>query len=200
MVKPSKILSRKVAKFEKKQEARVAAENSSHGAKDKALGARKATKKTSAKLRSKDSKKEVKKIHIAENTEGNEGDAMDADERKALRIEKLKANVKAKRLGLASNVSLETAVAHAQATINKKGGTSLNLKSAQRHDVFVSELNHFNKARSIPEFNADPFGTIEAHLIQTAPMLRKQTPDIGRRVEQKGPVQRHAGYGAGSRQ
>eukprot|EP00744_Colponema_vietnamica_P024540 GILI01035822.1.p1 GENE.GILI01035822.1~~GILI01035822.1.p1 ORF type:complete len:190 (+),score=44.75 GILI01035822.1:54-623(+) len=188
MVKSSKLLTRKVAKFEKRQESKEKA----------SATARKAVNKATTKLKSKDTKKEIKKIVISEDVDGEQS-GLSADERKQIRIEKLKANVKAKKLGISSSVSLETAVAHAQASIAKKGGTSLNLKSAQRHDVFVSELNHFNRARAIPEFNADPFGTVEAHLIQTAPMLRKQTPESGRRVEKVGPVQRHAGYGAGSK-
>ena len=191
MVRPGKILNRKVAKFEKKQEERAAAD-------DKADKARKAASKQSAKLKAKASKaKATTKVHVADGSD--EASGMTAEERKDLRIAKLKANLHAKKTGVRSALNLETAVAHAQATVNKKGGNSLNLKSAQRHDVFVSELNHFNKAMAIPEFKADPFGTIEAHIMQTATMLRKQTPDIGRKVEAKGPTMRHASYGPGSK-
>lgn len=64
--------------------------------------------------------------------------------------------------------------------------TSLNLSSAARHDLFVSELNLFNQVANQPSFVSDPYGNLQAHLDATLRRLQPQTQDIGRRPEQQG--------------
>lgn len=58
--------------------------------------------------------------------------------------------------------------------------TSLNLSAARRHDMFVSELNQFNRVVSMPEFQSDPMDCIQQHLATTMRSLKPQTPDVGR--------------------
>lgn len=59
--------------------------------------------------------------------------------------------------------------------------TSLNLSSAQRHDMFVSELNLFNRVNQMQAFQDDPFGSIQQHLDSTMRKLQPQTDNVGRK-------------------
>lgn len=74
---------------------------------------------------------------------------------------------------------------------NMQRKTTLNLKSAARHDIFVRELNLFHHVSQLPAFTEDPFGSMQQHLDNTMFRLRPQTPDIGRRDPALQPPSRH---------
>lgn len=81
--------------------------------------------------------------------------------------------------------------------------TSLNLSSARRHELFVSEINQFNNVAAHAEFQADPLGAIQRHLEATTNRLRPQTESIGRSdsYQRRGAVLKqmlagnHSGHG-----
>lgn len=65
--------------------------------------------------------------------------------------------------------------------------TSLNMKSAARHDLFVKELNLFQHVSQMPHFVEDPFAAIQQHLDSTMKKLVPQTADVGRRPAGQAP-------------
>lgn len=193
MVKPSKKLDRKLAKFEKKVEKKNAS-----APKAEATSMRK-TPTTGGGGKKKKAAREVKPI--IESSGENNGEPTSKEER----LEKLKQNLKKRReaekwgsgaAGLLAK-NYDSIAAHAAAAIQKKGGSTVNLASGRRHDVFVSELNQFNNALAVPQFQADPFGSIEAHIMQTSATLKPQTSDMGRKAgfqERQDSANRHASW------
>jgi hypothetical protein len=196
MVKPSKKLERKLVKFEKKVEKKSAA------AAPKAPKAESATLRkavTSAGGKKKKAAREVKPVMEAEE------EAAEGTSTKEERLEKLKQTLKKRKeadkwgsgaAGLLAK-NYDSIAAHAAAEIQKKGGSTVNLASGRRHDVFVSELNQFNTALAVPQFQADPFGAIEAHISSTASILKAQTSDVGRKAgfqERQAALNKHASW------
>ena len=194
MVKPSKKLERKLVKFEKKVEkksAAAAATPKAEASRRKAPVAAGGKKKKAA--------REVQPV-IEAGEEGEEGTST-----KEERLEKLKQTLKkrkeAEKWGsgaagiLAKNY--DSIAADAASEIQKKGGSTVNLASGRRHDVFVSELNQFNTALAVPQFQADPFGAIQAHISSTAALLKPQTTDVGRKAgfqERQANLNKHASW------
>ena len=193
-MKPSKKLERKLVKFEKKVEKKSAAAAATPKAE---ASMRKAP--VAAGGKKKKAAREVQPV-IEAGEEGEEGTST-----KEERLEKLKQTLKkrkeAEKWGsgaagiLAKNY--DSIAAHAASEIQKKGGSTVNLASGRRHDVFVSELNQFNTALAVPQFQADPFGAIQAHISSTAALLKPQTTDVGRKAgfqERQANLNKHASW------
>eukprot|EP00758_Cryptobia_borreli_P001695 Tbor_TRINITY_DN2456_c0_g1::TRINITY_DN2456_c0_g1_i1::g.2665::m.2665 len=212
MVKSSKKLVRKVAKYEKKLEARGKQQNgtSYEPVSISSTVKKESSKRTKIKSKksSKNTNKSVTKVILSNEQEDDDStnpQGLSEEEKKALKLDKLREKLRMRKIAQASSgvKDTDTAAMHAVRAITKKGGTTLNLSCARRHDVFVSELNQFNMAMSLDQFKADPFGSIEAHLMQTAPTLKRQTADGGRKLTRheeavKRRAPKHAKYGRGN--